>query len=57
MYASEQLSALAQSIGVREVISKGVGGVGAIVRAIHDAAYPPQTLPDSKFQTSGEVGS
>lgn len=38
MYASEQLSELAQSVGVREVISKAVGGMGAIVQAIQDAA-------------------
>lgn len=57
MYASEQLSELAQSVGVREVISKAVGGVGAIVRAIQDAAHHPQTLPRAKFQASGEVVS
>lgn len=37
MYASEQLSELAESVGVREVISKAVGGMDAIVHAIQDA--------------------
>jgi len=57
MYASEQLSELAQSVGVREVISKAVGGVGAIVQAIQDAAHSAGTLPTAKFQASGEVAS
>ncbi len=38
MFASEQLTDLAQSVGIREVISKAVGGVGAIVQAIENAA-------------------
>jgi DNA-binding NarL/FixJ family response regulator len=53
MYASEQLSELAQSVGVREVISKAVGGVGAIVHAIQSAAPHTQSLPPGKYQASG----
>ncbi len=34
MFASTQLSALAQEAGVREVISKEVGGINALVQAI-----------------------
>ncbi len=34
MFASTQLSALAQEAGVREVISKDVGGINALVQAI-----------------------
>ncbi len=34
MFASTQLSALAQEAGVREVISKDVGGISALVEAI-----------------------
>jgi DNA-binding NarL/FixJ family response regulator len=36
MFASTQLSTLAQAAGVRTVISKDVGGVDAIIRAIEE---------------------
>jgi DNA-binding NarL/FixJ family response regulator len=57
MYASEQLSELAQSVGVREVISKAVGGVGAIVQAIQDAASASKSLSAQRFEPSGEIAS
>jgi two-component system, NarL family, invasion response regulator UvrY len=38
MYASEQLSRLAGSVGIRAVISKGVGGMQEIVKAIESLA-------------------
>jgi DNA-binding NarL/FixJ family response regulator len=34
MFASKQLSTLAQAAGVRAVVSKGVGGVDALVQVI-----------------------
>ena len=34
MFASDQLSTLAQAAGVRAVVSKGVGGIDALVTAI-----------------------
>ncbi len=39
MYASPQLTALAEEAGVRAVISKGVGGVDAIVKAIQELVH------------------
>lgn len=38
MYASDQLSSLAQQVGVRAVISKAVGGINAIVQATQQIA-------------------
>jgi DNA-binding NarL/FixJ family response regulator len=38
MYASEQLSRLAGNVGIRAVISKGVGGMQEIVKAIESVA-------------------
>jgi DNA-binding NarL/FixJ family response regulator len=55
MFASEQLSELALSVGIRKVISKAVGGVGAIVQAIQDAAARPEFLASERFQPPGEV--
>ncbi|HEV7218614.1 MAG: response regulator transcription factor [Terriglobales bacterium] len=57
MFASEQLSELAQSVGVRKVISKAVGGVGAIVQAIQDAASGVQFPGSEGFQAPGEIAS
>ncbi|MGH9513023.1 MAG: response regulator transcription factor [Terriglobales bacterium] len=55
LFASDQLSELAQSVGVRKVISKAVGGVGAIVQAIQDAA--PEVPASGSFQAPGEAAS
>jgi DNA-binding NarL/FixJ family response regulator len=55
MFASEQLSELALSVGIRKVISKAVGGVGAIVQAIQDAASRPEFIASERFQPPGEV--
>ena len=57
MFASDQLSELAESVGVRKVISKAVGGVGAIVQAIQDAASRPGFQANQRFQAPGEVAS
>jgi DNA-binding NarL/FixJ family response regulator len=57
MFASDQLSELAESVGVRKVISKAVGGVGAIVQAIQDAAARPGFQANQRFQAPGEVAS
>ena len=56
MYASEQLSELAQSVGVREVISKAVGGMSAIVQAIQDAASNTHALSPERFRAVDEAG-
>lgn len=36
MYASDPLKKIAEEVGVRAVISKDVGGVGALVKAIEE---------------------
>lgn len=56
MYASEQLSELAQSVGVREVISKAVGGMSAIVQAIQDAVSNTRALSPERFRAVDEAG-
>lgn len=57
MFASDQLSELARSVGIRQVISKAVGGIGAIVQAIQDVASHPEALASERFQSPGEVAS
>lgn len=57
MFASDELSDLALSVGVRKVISKAVGGVGAIVQAIQEAASRHEILASGRFQSPGEVAS
>jgi DNA-binding NarL/FixJ family response regulator len=41
MFASDQLSTLAQAAGVRTVVSKDVGGVDAIIHAIEQISREP----------------
>jgi DNA-binding NarL/FixJ family response regulator len=41
MFASTQLSTLAQAAGVRAVVSKDVGGVDAIIHAIEQISREP----------------
>ena len=55
MFASDQLSELAESVGIRQVISKAVGGVGAIVQAIQDAASHPGFEAGEGFHSPGGV--
>lgn len=55
MFASDQLAELAQSVGVRQVISKAVGGIGAIVQAIQDSALPPEDQTSGGFSSRREV--
>ncbi len=57
MFASEQLSDLAQAVGVQEVISKAVGGVGAIVHAIESVASRRAFLAVDGFTAPGEVAT
>ena len=57
MFASDQLSELAESVGVRKVISKAVGGVGAIVQAIQDAVSGAEFHASQRFRAPGEVAS
>jgi DNA-binding NarL/FixJ family response regulator len=57
MFSSDQLAELAQSVGVQEVISKAVGGVGAIVQAIQDAISRREFSATSEFEARGEAAS
>ncbi len=57
MFSSDQLAELAQSVGVQEVISKAVGGVGAIVQAIQDAISRREFSATSEFEAHGEAAS
>jgi DNA-binding NarL/FixJ family response regulator len=44
MYASDPLRRLAKDAGVRTVISKDVGGVGALVKAIEEMVHNDDKL-------------